>query len=234
MRNILLSIDWDYFVKIKREWCGSYIENDTNLKYLWYKRYLDEQRKGFDIEEKVMLGAGVNSFWNKIFKRFNLSKKTPLYISDSHKFSYNIGEKYNCEEVYLFDAHSDLGYGGLDSLEFEVNCANWLGKLFSDDIVKKANIIYSPYTFEEAEDFTEINKTFNVNYIDMEEINKNVNVSAVHICRSGAWTPPWLDKHFYKFINQSKIPYKEIEKMKRGWNLKDLNLSDAIMCFINL
>ncbi|MCY6957273.1 arginase [Clostridium brassicae] len=233
MRNILLSIDWDYFVKIKREWCGSYIENDTNLKYRWYKRYLDEKRKGINIEKKVILGAGVNSFWKKIFKHFNISKKTPLYISDSHKFSYNIGEKYNCKEVYLFDAHSDLGYGGLESLKFEVNCANWLGKLFVENIVKDAKIIYSPYSFEESEDFKEINETFNINYIDMSEIGMDIKVSAIHICRSGAWTPPWMDKHFYKFINEAKLHYREIEKMERKWNLKELNLSDAIMCFIN-
>ena len=41
-----------------------------------------------------------------------------------------------------------LGYGGLASLHFELNCANWLGKLFKDNIVKRANIFYSPYTLE--------------------------------------------------------------------------------------
>ena len=53
----------------------------------------------------------------------------------------------NCTMVYLFDAHADLGYGGLSSLDFEVNCSNRL-QILKEKQIKEANIFYSPYTTE--------------------------------------------------------------------------------------
>ena len=65
------------------------------------------------------------------------TEQVRIYVSDSHALSYKIAEKFEVDEVYLFDAHSDLGYGGLASLQFNVNCANWLGKLLQNRIIKK-------------------------------------------------------------------------------------------------
>ena len=36
--------------------------------------------------------------------------------------SYSVAKDNGCSNVYLFDAHADLGYGGLPSLNFELNC----------------------------------------------------------------------------------------------------------------
>ncbi|WP_125152377.1 arginase [Clostridium rectalis] len=233
MCKTLLSIDWDYFIRIKPKWCGSYIENTHNLNYLWYKRYIEEKSKGIDIQKKVTVEKTICKFWRKILKHFYITKKIPLYISDSHKFSYMIAKRHNCKQVYLFDAHADLGYGGITSLQFEVNCANWLGKLFSDKLIGNANIIYAMHTFENPEDFKEINHLFQIKYRKFNEIRGNIPVDAIHVCRSGAWTPPWLDKDFYKFVNELKLPYISLESMDREWNLDKMTLSDEIMYLIS-
>ncbi|MFD3157743.1 arginase [Haloimpatiens sp. FM7330] len=233
MGKVLLSIDWDYFIPIKSEWCGSYLENKKSITNLWYKRYLKSKMQGIDIQKYMYVDKGAKSFWSTIKKIFGISKNVKLYISDSHKLSYYIAKEYKCDKVYSFDAHSDLGYGGLKSLEFELNCANWLGKLLKGKIIKEANIVYSKYSRETPKEFCEINNKFDVNYYNKKEIMSCSNiplkdVQAVHICRSGAWTPPWLDDKFSKFVHNCNMNYKVIDCPVRKWNIKKLNLSQQL------
>ncbi|NEU05901.1 arginase [Clostridium senegalense] len=228
MKKCLLSVDWDYFVYTQKENWGSYIENNRNVINLWYKRYIQCRNRGKSIEKSFELSKNANIFWNKIKRNFKFDKNLKVYISDSHVLSYDIAKKYDCNEVYLFDAHSDLGYGGLSSLNFEVNCANWLGKLLKNNIINKANIIYSPYTTEKPEYFKEIKNKYNVNFIDIDDLEKDIYVPSLHICRSGAWTPPWFDEDFKKFIDELKVPYKIVDCPKRNWSPENLSFSDAI------
>lgn len=178
--------------------------------------------------------------------------------------------------VYLFDAHSDLGYGGLSALSFEANCSNWLGKLLKDKQINAANIFYSPYTAEKPEHFKAMSSIYNIRYCDFYDLEKNaampinqritgnadqdisspmkqsmaVNVNqsistcknqkdigdvgqaipvhAVHICRSGAWTPPWLDNEFTRFVDALGLPYKVINCPERKWNPDNISFSDQI------
>ena len=133
--------------------------------------------------------------------------------------------------VYLFDAHSDLGYGGLMSLNFEVNCSNWLGKLLKDKYIKEAYIFYSPYTVEKPEYFKQINSMYDVKYWDfdvLDNLDKCIVVSAIHICRSGAWTPPWLDNKFIQFVDALGLPYEIVNCPERKWDTVNISLADQI------
>jgi len=226
--NCLLSIDWDYFIQTKKENWSSYLENDKNTVDLWYKRYFQSKAQGKDIEKSYLLSSEAVVFWDRIKEHFKFEEGIKTYVSDSHALSYNIAEKNNCNTVYLFDAHADLGYGGLSALNFEVNCANWLGQLLKNKKVKKAYIIYSPFTIEEPEYFKHLNSIYNIIYKKFENLGKGMRVSAIHICRSGAWTPPWLDNRFYQFIDASGIPYEIVDCPQRKWDTKNISFSDAI------
>lgn len=228
MRKCLLSVDWDYFIYAGNECCGSYIENNKNIINLWYKRYIQNKIQGKNIKKSFLLSNEVYNFWTKIKKKFSIDNSTKLYVSDSHAVSYYVAKENNCNEVFLFDAHSDLGYGGISSLNFEVNCANWLGKLLKNSIINKTSIIYSPFTMERVEDFKDIKNNYNVNFIDFEELEENINVQAIHICRSGAWTPPWFDENFEEFINELNLEYKKIECPNRKWQPENLSFSDEV------
>ncbi|WP_461614689.1 arginase [Clostridium sp. Marseille-QA1073] len=233
MNRAILSVDWDYFVKIIPQWCGSYIENQRGLLSAWYRRYIEEGIKGVNLEEEIKVSKDALNFWDEIRNKFNFSEDIRVFVSDSHKYSYDISKYYDCDEVFLFDAHSDLGYGGLASLRFELNCANWLGILFKNNIIKKANIFYSPYTLEKPEDFEELNNNYEIDYLDFPKFNEKNNIDAIHICRSGGWTPPWLDNDFYKFIKALNLPYKELESLKRIWRPKELTFSEEINYLIS-
>lgn len=232
LNNILLSIDWDYFIPIKEEWTGSYIENRRNIIGLWYKRYIRGEQYGENIENYLYVDKEAKEFWENIKKIFLFTKSTPIYISESHKISYKIAKKYNCTEVISFDAHSDLGYGGLQSLDYEVNCANWLGKLLKEGTIKTAKIIYSKYTMECKEQFEEITNNYDVKFKKFKcDCDNNIikrDICAIHICRSGAWTPPWLDNKFFEFVKRCNFNYKNIDCNKREWNVDKLTLADKL------
>lgn len=228
MEKCLLSIDWDYFIDTQKENWGSYLESNRNIINLWYKRYIQWNEKGKNIEQSFQLSSDANSFWGRIKKVFQFNKGVQVYVSDSHALSYDIAKESGCSSVCLFDAHADLGYGGLSSLNFEVNCANWLGKLLKNRIVSEANIIYSPYTKEKPEDFKQINSLYNVQFIQLNALKKKCEVPVIHICRSGAWTPPWFDERFFQFIKNLKISYKILNCPSRKWDTKNISFGDRI------
>jgi len=228
MEKCLLSIDWDYFIHTKNENWGSYIENNRSLVDLWYKRYFQEKALGRDIQESYKLSSEWDTFWERIKERFIFVKDIKAYVSDSHAWSYDIAKENNCRIVCLFDSHADLGYGGLSSLNFEVNCSNWLGMLLKDKQIKEAHIFYSPYTMEKPEYFKQINSIYNIKYCNFNDLNKSFKVSAIHICRSGAWTPPWLDEKFTQFINAMGITYEVANCPARKWDTMNINLSNQI------
>lgn len=123
------------------------------------------------------------------------------YVSDSHALPNSIANDNSCKIVYLFDSHADLWYGGLSSLNFEVNSSNWLGRLLKDKLIEKAYIIYSLYTTEKPEYYKPINRIYDIRYCSFYDLNTNIKVSATHICKSGAWTPPWFDRKFIQLNN---------------------------------
>ncbi|MDS1029245.1 arginase [Bacillota bacterium LX-D] len=228
MQKCLLSIDWDYFINTKNENGGSYLENNKNRINLWYKRYFQLKASGKDIKKTFQLSLEADTFWKKIKKHFQFVKGIKAYVSDSHALSFDIAKNNGCSTVYLFDAHSDLGYGGLSNLNFEVNCANWLGKLLKSKLIEQANIIYSPYTAEKPEYFKAINSFYNVRYLSLNDLDGDIKVTAIHICRSGAWTPPWLDKRFFQFVDELGVPYETIDCPPRKWDTKNMSFSDQI------
>ena len=228
MEKCLLSIDWDYFIYSPKYSCNSYLENKKSLIDLWYKRYIQAKARGEDIQKAFYISPELYTFWSRIKKYFKFSKNTKVYVSDSHAMSYKIAEENNCKSVYLFDYHSDLGYGGLLSLNFDVNCSNWLGKLLKDEHIKAAYIFYSPYTKEKPEDFKPMNDIYNIRYCKTYDLSKSVSAAAVHICRSGAWTPPWYDNRFIQFVKALGLSYKVVNCPERKWDTASLSLSDKI------
>ncbi|BDH63106.1 arginase [Lysinibacillus sp. PLM2] len=226
MGNSLLSIDWDYFISTENQGIISNIENERTIVDEWYKKYFQLKSQGKNIQNLFKLSSEVDSFWDRIKQIFIFNKKTKVYVSDSHVLSYDIAKKFQCTDVYLFDAHSDLGYGGTISLE--VNCANWLGFLLKEQVVKNANIIYSPFTKEKPEFFKHLNQVFDIKYLEIQDLHTKVNTSLIHICRSGAWTPPWFDQNFVRFLNASGLKYQVVNCPVRQWEPKNLNFADQI------
>lgn len=224
----LITIDWDYFMNYMSTWNGSYIENDNNINKHWYKTYYEEKKRGIDITKIMNVGEEVNDFWSKLKQNVNFKKDTKLLLTESHLAAYKIAIENNVDSVFSFDSHSDLGYEGLDSFKFEVNCADWLGKLLYEEKIKEANIIYGPYTNEFKEEFKEINEAYNVNYLNLDKIKCDNSCDVIHICRSGCWSAPWLDNKFKAFVFESGFDYENIDIKERIWNPEGISLAEQI------
>jgi hypothetical protein len=70
---------------------------------------------------------------------------------------------------------------------------------------------------------------YDVEYITRESIPTGIEVAAVHICRSGAWTPPWYDVKFLKFVRDSGLSNLEfIDFFPRKWDIRNISLSQQI------
>lgn len=231
MNNVLVSIDWDYFMPYIKYWNKSYIENEKNIFIHWYKVYFENMQNGIDIQKSMYAGKETKVFWAKLKGIFRFDPQTKVYVSESHKLSYTLAEENGCREVYSFDAHSDLGYGKRPFL-YGINCSNWLGYLLKNDIIKKSNIVYSPYTGERPNYFKELNRIHNVKYLTPCMLKFGTRSNIIHICRSGAWTPPWLDGCFANFIKISGFSYKLIDIKRRIWNPDKLNISQKIDCML--
>jgi len=229
MDKCLLSIDWDYFIYTDKDNLGLYLENKRSLVDLWYKRYIQAKARGEDFQKAFHISEELDSFWDKIKKCFKFTDDIRVYVSDSHALSYKIAKENRCKTVCLFDSHSDLGYGGLSSLNSEVNCSNWLGKLLKDKQITEAYIFYSPYTAEKPEYFKPMNSIYNIGYYDLNSFDKPVEVPVIHICRSGAWTPPWLDDKFAQFIDALGFPYEMTDCPERNWATLNMSFADQII-----
>lgn len=229
MEKSFLSIDWDYFVIVHKARINSYRETMEDIIGKWYREYLMGLEHDFMIEDDFELGEAYHRFVEEALPQLQFARNCKLILSESHAAAYGEVISAKADTLYLLDAHSDLGYGGLKALDYEVNCANWVGKLLQEGKIKKAYIIYSPYTKERPEEFEEIIQKYDVAFITLEKmLKKKVMWSSVHICRSGPWTPPWYDQMFYTFARAFKLPMIDQVGGARIWQPKMLSLADRI------
>ncbi len=74
-----------------------------------------------------------------------------------------------------------------------------------------------------------INNIYNVTYCSLDDLaGKCIEVTAVHVCRSGAWTPPWLDEEFCRFVDALGLAYEVVSCPERKWDPDHISFSDVI------
>lgn len=233
MSKNLLTIDWDFFIDNKMVEWTSILENNINKTTKWYKRYLSYQQKGKNLYDFFVLNPNYKHFFTLLSKHFNIRSSTPIYITDSHTYAYHIAKERHCDYVYSFDAHSDLGYGGLSSLDFELNCANWLGQLLKGQYIQAASIFYSPYTKENPDDFSELTASLPVCFKSLDQFtDSTIPVDSIHICLSETWSPPWYDEDFMLFLSSCPGKIKQQTCHPRDWSPANLTYSEILDIFL--
>jgi hypothetical protein len=233
MKRVLISVDWDYFINAKRRTLCSLRDNYRNNYLRWYKEYLQNPR--LTLLYSLLPNRG--DFWAVLGQRYRLYSSTLLFISESHKYSYYLSKILDCQKVINFDAHADLGYSGYPNVGAYTHCANWLGRLVNTAQVEEAEIVYSPYTHEKAADFRDFLKSgLTIHFTRLDKLGaqpQNEVVAGVHVCRSGAWTPPWYDQEFDRLINVSGLRRREGFVRPRPWKptrLTDAQKIDLLLC----
>jgi hypothetical protein len=209
-----LTIDWDYFFPVVELVPGKGLPDYWDF-YDW--GHSEHQRIFHEIiwphRASAFLRAGLElpmtsgleqTFWQRV----DVSEAV-LYISDSHvQMADSLILDAPIAEIVSIDAHHDGGYVGeaipwkeLEKWE-QVDCANWT---FAHAMRgRKIQVRYPQWRYyaKELEPSVGIPSHLAQVVDDDSHLGK---FGLVHICRSPAWTPPWLDQAFEEFVKASGV-----------------------------
>jgi hypothetical protein len=204
----LVSIDFDFFVPELPEWDFGHRESLMFLKMLWASRV--------SLINKMKTDGNEVGFWEQ-FKnvKFDYFK----WVSDSHSHAYNLLN--GVSRVVMFDAHHDCWEAdslGIDKKDKNVYCDNWLRAWLEGG--KGRNALWVKPGWQDACDLPKdmAKRVKVVTYSKGLDLVLEGSVE-LHICRSGCWVPPWLDKAFLAFLKASKKGLKDVRVLQDGeWN----------------
>lgn len=218
-KQVFLSIDWDYFCKEETSWDLGHLEMPLYLDAAWIARYV--------LMEYYRTTGEELHFWDWLFSEVKVNKDR-LYVTESHSFGALIAPEL-LGSVYLVDAHHDSwDLNGRDSRY--IFCDTWLRQLLERENNKltEATWVYPSWIGDIETEDGHMNRIRRVEGFPFKI--KESGVDCVHICRSGCWTPPWLDSQFIEFVNRggfSEIVLMENDlgnPMKQRWDASTLEL----------
>lgn len=213
--RVLLSVDWDFFFPIPEhdphmlyDW-GHSEGHDLHYGIIWTIRAADLLR----VNDKLPGTSGEEkSFWNC----FKFNEQATLFYSESHKDILHPLIRPYTKNILNFDAHHDAGYDHPIGKPSAVRCDNW-----AEFLVRKGSnirVIYpawKPHAFDcEPTSQVEIERVVD------DGGNCEQQVDAIFVCRSGAWTPSWLDDDFDDFIKSCPLS-KQVQVgqlIERSWD----------------
>lgn len=206
----LLSIDWDYFFpKVERpedqRWPGElwfydwgHHESPIMIREIWGTRGADFLYAGKDLPGTT----GEERDW---WARFSgITPKARTYIAESHAMIVHPRVLDGITEIWSYDAHHDAGYKD-DAVERMAKKRT----VFADDwaiMFAHAGIPvhvryprWRAYAMEEETPRVEIDRAVDDGAPVLLPFDR------VFICRSGAWTPPWIDADFEEFVARCPV-----------------------------
>lgn len=174
------------------------------------------------------------AFWSVLEQLgYDFSRCGHFIVSDSHAGAgpvfHEIGHREEPAGLLVnFDAHHDLGYKGWEQSEIAIEaekcyCDMWLCAVLCWVPELKARVVYPPW--QTTKDLEWERKQIRENlpaamhkrvradlFLRDEAVSriakpakgKTFDVKAVYICRSSAWTPPWLDQAFIDFVEDGE------------------------------
>ena len=211
----LLSIDWDFFFPTKEEddtewqlydWGHSENWSSGLQDVAWTHRAAGFLGNGFPL-------PGTSGEEKDFWKRFRFSKNARLFIAESHMHCASEEVRIGVTEVVNYDAHHDCGYVDHPLVriieERTANCEDWM-------------LVYSAYNGADARVIYPSWRTQGIMAADkllISGISRAIDdgrycidqvFDRVFIARSGAWTPPWIDKNFAEFVESCPIEYSTV------------------------
>jgi hypothetical protein len=169
-------------------WDLGHRENLLFLKMAWGAR-------GAFVGEMRLTGDEVG-FW----KRTGMKRRgvEPLWVSDSHRFAHSLTAGVG--RVVLFDAHHDCWEGDKGF----VSCENWL-RAWLEGSKRRRAVWVRPGWLEKGACEVPEDLRDRVDVVEGLEGLEGLDLGlegpvTTHVCRSGCWMPPWLDKAFLGFL----------------------------------
>ena len=206
----LLVVDWDYFFPEEGPSSGSphwflydWGHNEMSSFFydgIWVGRAAAFERAGVP---RPMTTGEERGFW----ARFNIARTATLFYAESNVAVVNrkVYGNTRVKNLWLYDAHHDSGY-----------------KLTLEQIIKAQNVTCEDWTaYFHLKHGTRLHMRYPrwrawalesepapVVPIDRQADDggsPSIRFDRVFVCRSGAWTPPWLDAAFETFIQAAPV-----------------------------
>jgi len=228
MRNkVWLSVDWDFFVRELEEWDWAHRESAFYRGMVWQVRETNGLMQGVDFREETDPNTHSNpkplEFWSHLEELGYDFTGADVFVTDSHAYGSPVfmNRKARADRIVHFDAHHDLGYKAetiKKNIENETSdCGDWQFHVLQHYQKLRSLIVYPAWKgsmeWDETWGSDQVYKIVNaggslfkrvkhVVGVDNEVVRAAAGkVDAIHICRSGAWSPPWLDQMFVDFVD---------------------------------
>lgn len=206
----LITIDFDFYMPENPEWDIGHQESLVFLKMVWGTR--------IGLMDKMKTDGSERIFWDWLKKRVDIGK-APMFVSDSHCCAYNLLRGVN--RVISFDAHHDCWECdslGVDKSAHGIYCHNWLREWLEGSRSRKAVWVAPRWLDKECGVPRGVDKLEKRVWSQFTDLGVEGSV-IVHVCRSGCWVPPWLDKAFLGFLTASGRGFERMTVQQGGeWN----------------
>lgn len=201
----LLSIDWDFFMPDVAPYDWGHQESELFYEMIWGTRCssVNLLTKQLAVDAVIPDKDLLHAFWPSTVS----GKPEQLFIADSHLDLYKVLEKIGPCLIDNCDAHHDFGY----SDEFkDVDCGNWALRAWEKGLNPSYRLFYPEWRRKSPENIPPWYPRDEEG--DLLPIFHGLNLAPnrydfIFICRSSAWTPPWADPEWTKFIRFWDSPW---------------------------
>jgi len=208
----LLVVDWDYFFPMvettydtpnspRGDWEWQLYDWGHSETMTYFQQDAWPPRAAAFLRNDLPL-PGTSGEELTFWKRFQFAKGAQVYVADSNSQAAHAMVAEGINAVYLYDAHHDSGYRPTAQQDVaerqQVSCEDWMLAYYGWGVRKLVTRYprWRKVAFEcEPEPAIPIDRQFD----DGSPVP--VTFHRVFICRSGAWTPPWLDPKFHQFVD---------------------------------
>ncbi len=200
MSDVGITIDFDFFVPEDPIWDMQHAETQLHHKVLWELRG--------DLLDVIKTNGEERVFWSSVLPQLNLNERI-LSVSDSHAWAMSDAALQDVDMIINFDQHHDCWpIEDANADAGMVAAHNWLTWWLSQDGNRKALWVYPDGLDLDnyGAPVWEVEPQFKqVRWSDFDAskfLLAGDTVTAMHVCRSGCWVPPWLDEDFLAFVRE--------------------------------
>jgi len=193
----ILSVDWDYFFPDSHTYDVGMSESHGPLvqEILWSHRASCHSltTKAALLDEYVPTIP--KDFWGRVVS----GRPERFFVADSHLKLWGVLEPLMFAQVTSLDAHHDCGYN--KQTVAAVNCGSWGYWGRKTAVVGRLDLWYPKWRRGTKEPLSGRSRFYRPTTMSYG-LPPAAEYDIVFVCRSGAWTPPWYDDLFLRFVNQ--------------------------------
>lgn len=221
---MILDLDFDYLVKYypliddfgQQE--TPFFENEMwNMRF---QTYMANPHQPLNLVNKITLDHETHDLLLELIESLELKGRWGVADSHAHAYTYMKSHPKKSYPIVHIDRHDDLSeYNG----EGNVHGGNWLRASLEENEEASAIMI--------AQNKAELDKTRSKMFLEVHGreyidylFKHRDRIDYLFLCRSPAWTPPWLDKAFLdlskKILDKHGQPSLYSHIKRRVWDYK--------------